>query len=86
MDALGQGVVGTLLRHQAVDEAGIRVRCVGPVQQAAPAHRAQGAAEEPGVFYAKDAFEGLSIMDRIVVPEERIDPSIQVHGAASHVL
>jgi 5-methyltetrahydrofolate--homocysteine methyltransferase len=25
----------------------------------------------PGVFYAKDAFEGLSIMDRIVVPEER---------------
>jgi 5-methyltetrahydrofolate--homocysteine methyltransferase len=26
---------------------------------------------EPGVFYAKDAFEGLSIMDRIVVPEER---------------
>jgi len=26
---------------------------------------------EPGVFYAKDAFEGLSLMDRIVVPEER---------------
>jgi 5-methyltetrahydrofolate--homocysteine methyltransferase len=26
---------------------------------------------EAGVFYAKDAFEGLSLMDRIVVPEER---------------
>ncbi len=25
----------------------------------------------PGVFYAKDAFEGLSLMDRIVVPERR---------------
>jgi 5-methyltetrahydrofolate--homocysteine methyltransferase len=26
---------------------------------------------EPGVFYAKDAFEGLSLMDRIVDPAER---------------
>jgi 5-methyltetrahydrofolate--homocysteine methyltransferase len=26
---------------------------------------------EPGVFYAKDAFEGLSIMDRLVDPNER---------------
>lgn len=26
---------------------------------------------EPGVFYAKDAFEGLSLMDRIIVPAER---------------
>jgi 5-methyltetrahydrofolate--homocysteine methyltransferase len=25
----------------------------------------------PGVFYAKDAFEGLSLMDRIIVPSER---------------
>ena len=25
----------------------------------------------PGVFYAKDAFEGLSLMDRIVIPEQR---------------
>lgn len=25
----------------------------------------------PGVFYARDAFEGLSIMDRLIVPEER---------------
>lgn len=28
-------------------------------------------AYEAGVFYAKDAFEGLSLMDRIVVPAER---------------
>ena len=26
---------------------------------------------EPGVFYAKDAFEGLSLMDQIIVPEKR---------------
>jgi 5-methyltetrahydrofolate--homocysteine methyltransferase len=26
----------------------------------------------PGVFYAKDAFEGLSLMDRIVVPDDRV--------------
>ncbi|MGH2558888.1 MAG: methionine synthase, partial [Thermomicrobiales bacterium] len=26
---------------------------------------------EPGVFYAKDAFEGLSLMDRIIQPEAR---------------
>ena len=39
------------------------------------AHRAlfpeDDRAYEPGVFYAKDAFEGLSIMDQIVVPEKR---------------
>jgi 5-methyltetrahydrofolate--homocysteine methyltransferase len=38
------------------------------------AHRAlfpeENSPYEPGVFYAKDAFEGLSIMDRIVVPEQ----------------
>ncbi|HVL22781.1 MAG TPA: methionine synthase [Thermomicrobiales bacterium] len=28
---------------------------------------------EPGVFYAKDAFEGLSLMDQIVVPEKRAE-------------
>lgn len=37
------------------------------------AHRAlypeEGTPYAPGVFYAKDAFEGLSIMDKIVVPE-----------------
>ncbi len=27
---------------------------------------------EPGVFYAKDAFEGLSLMDRLVDPEVRV--------------
>jgi 5-methyltetrahydrofolate--homocysteine methyltransferase len=32
---------------------------------------AQETAYEPGVFYAKDAFEGLSLMDRIVVPDDR---------------
>jgi 5-methyltetrahydrofolate--homocysteine methyltransferase len=26
---------------------------------------------EPGVFYAKDAFEGLSIMDRLIDPQQR---------------
>ncbi len=26
---------------------------------------------EPGVFYCKDAFEGLAVMDRLVEPEER---------------
>jgi 5-methyltetrahydrofolate--homocysteine methyltransferase len=34
----------------------------------------------PGVFYAKDAFEGLSLMDKIVVPEKRselIDETLQ---------
>jgi 5-methyltetrahydrofolate--homocysteine methyltransferase len=39
------------------------------------AHRSifveEDTAYEPGVFYAKDAFEGLSLMDRIIVPEER---------------
>ena len=28
-------------------------------------------AYESGVFYAKDAFEGLSLMDKLIVPEER---------------
>ncbi|HYH10771.1 MAG TPA: vitamin B12 dependent-methionine synthase activation domain-containing protein, partial [Thermomicrobiales bacterium] len=39
------------------------------------AHRSlfveEDTAYEPGVFYAKDAFEGLSLMDQIVVPEAR---------------
>src|SRR5215207_3585891 len=39
------------------------------------AHRSlfvdEDTAYEPGVFYAKDAFEGLSLMDRIIVPEQR---------------
>ncbi len=28
---------------------------------------------EPGVFYCKDAFEGLAVMDRIVEPEQRAE-------------
>ena len=39
------------------------------------AHRtlfvAEDTAYESGVFYAKDAFEGLSLMDQLIVPEER---------------
>jgi 5-methyltetrahydrofolate--homocysteine methyltransferase len=27
---------------------------------------------DPGVFYAKDAFEGLALMDRIINPDERV--------------
>jgi 5-methyltetrahydrofolate--homocysteine methyltransferase len=30
-----------------------------------------GKAHEPGVFYCKDAFEGLETMDQIIVPEKR---------------
>ncbi len=30
-----------------------------------------GQAHEPGVFYCKDAFEGLETMDQIIVPEKR---------------
>ncbi|MEW6241048.1 MAG: methionine synthase [Chloroflexota bacterium] len=30
-----------------------------------------GAAHEPGVFYCKDAFEGLETMDQLIVPEKR---------------
>jgi 5-methyltetrahydrofolate--homocysteine methyltransferase len=41
------------------------------------AHRTLFASEngpyEPGVFYAKDAFEGLAIMDRLVDPKQRAE-------------
>ena len=30
-----------------------------------------GAVHEPGVFYCKDAFEGLETMDQLIVPEKR---------------
>jgi 5-methyltetrahydrofolate--homocysteine methyltransferase len=33
----------------------------------------EGTAYEPGVFYAKDAFEGLSLMDRLIDPGARGD-------------
>jgi 5-methyltetrahydrofolate--homocysteine methyltransferase len=41
---------------------------------------------EPGVFYAKDAFEGLSLMDRLVDPESRGDLVRQTAEAARQAL
>jgi 5-methyltetrahydrofolate--homocysteine methyltransferase len=38
---------------------------------------------EPGVFYCKDAFEGLSVMDRLVEPERRREMVEQVREAAA---
>ncbi|MDQ2690660.1 MAG: methionine synthase [Chloroflexota bacterium] len=32
-----------------------------------------GSVHEPGVFYCKDAFEGLETMDQLIVPEKRVD-------------
>jgi 5-methyltetrahydrofolate--homocysteine methyltransferase len=32
-----------------------------------------GSAHEPGVFYCKDAFEGLETMDQLIVPQKRGD-------------
>jgi 5-methyltetrahydrofolate--homocysteine methyltransferase len=53
---------------------GFPVMIGGAAINPAYAHRAlfpeDNTPYEPGVFYAKDAFEGLSIMDRIVVPEQ----------------
>jgi 5-methyltetrahydrofolate--homocysteine methyltransferase len=37
---------------------------------------------EPGVFYCKDAFEGLSVMDKLVVPEARLELIDAVKGEA----
>jgi 5-methyltetrahydrofolate--homocysteine methyltransferase len=37
---------------------------------------------EPGVFYCKDAFEGLAVMDRLVEPERREELVQQVHDEA----
>jgi 5-methyltetrahydrofolate--homocysteine methyltransferase len=41
---------------------------------------------EPGVFYAKDAFEGLSLMDRLIDPESRGDLVRQTAEAAREAL
>jgi 5-methyltetrahydrofolate--homocysteine methyltransferase len=41
---------------------------------------------EPGVFYAKDAFEGLSLMDRLIDPESRGDLVRQTAEAARQAL
>ncbi len=37
---------------------------------------------EPGVFYCKDAFEGLAVMDRLVEPERREELVQQVYDEA----
>jgi len=41
---------------------------------------------EPGVFYCKDAFEGLETMDRLIVPEERTRLLEQTYHDACMVL
>ncbi len=41
---------------------------------------------EPGVFYCKDAFEGLETMDRLIVPEERTRLLEQIYHDACMVL
>src|SRR4051812_32833077 len=38
---------------------------------------------DPGVFYCKDAFEGLAVMDRLVEPERRRELTEQVRDAAA---
>jgi 5-methyltetrahydrofolate--homocysteine methyltransferase len=37
---------------------------------------------EPGVFYCKDAFEGLAVMDRLVEPERRTELVAQIRDEA----
>lgn len=60
------------LHHQSLN---IPVIIGGAAINRAYAHRSLFVEDEvayaPGVFYAKDAFEGLSLMERIVVPEAR---------------
>jgi len=41
-----------------------------------------GKAHEPGVFYCKDAFEGLETMDQLIVPEKREELLAQIHKEA----
>jgi 5-methyltetrahydrofolate--homocysteine methyltransferase len=41
---------------------------------------------EPGVFYAKDAFEGLAIMDRLIDPGQRVELVEQTIAAADEAL
>jgi 5-methyltetrahydrofolate--homocysteine methyltransferase len=41
-----------------------------------------GAAHEPGVFYCKDAFEGLETMDQLIVPEKREELLVQIRRDA----
>ena len=41
-----------------------------------------GAAHEPGVFYCKDAFEGLDTMDQIIVPQKLEELLVRVRREA----
>ena len=41
-----------------------------------------GDAHEPGVFYCKDAFEGLETMDQLIVPEKREELLVQIRREA----
>ncbi len=41
-----------------------------------------GNPHEPGVFYCKDAFEGLETMDQLIVPEKREELLIQIRKEA----
>jgi len=41
-----------------------------------------GNAHEPGVFYCKDAFEGLETMDQLIVPEKREELLAQIRREA----
>jgi 5-methyltetrahydrofolate--homocysteine methyltransferase len=41
-----------------------------------------GSAHEPGVFYCKDAFEGLETMDQLIVPEKREELLTQIRREA----
>ena len=40
---------------------------------------------DPGVFYCKDAFEGLAVMDRLVEPERRAELVQEVREAATRL-
>jgi 5-methyltetrahydrofolate--homocysteine methyltransferase len=41
-----------------------------------------GSAHEPGVFYCKDAFEGLETMDQLIVPQKREELLDKIHREA----
>lgn len=41
-----------------------------------------GAPHEPGVFYCKDAFEGLETMDQLIVPQKREELLARIHREA----
>ena len=40
---------------------------------------------DPGVFYCKDAFEGLAVMDRLIEPERRAEIVKEVREAATRL-